>query len=481
MLTLATCRAQPHPRKRDPVLEPASSSSEPLAAPPVGASARPTLVRYGVLALSVSMAVLLYLDRMAINVAIPAIAQDLSVPIRSVADAVAAFFWSYALFQIPAGWLGDRWGGRRALTIYVVAWSLAMIGLGLVGGLAALLAMRLLLGLGQAGAYATTASFLRRWMPFDARGFANSSVSLGGRAGGVLAPILTAQLMAMVAITGVSGAQWRPVFVIYGAFGIAWAWLFWFSFRDRPSEHPRVNAAEAVLIAGPIPGEASEATTESAASHRLPISGLLASPSIWALATCNYFINVGWILVGTMLPTYLITVHGRDEVQAGFAASLVALAGMAGCLLGGFATDFLVRRLGLTWGRRVPCIISYGGAALAYLACYQLNDPAAIVALLVVASFLGDLGLGPLWCTYQDLGGPYAGTVLGIGNMCGNIGAAMAVSFVPRFAEANGWSACFLVSVAAYAIGAATWLVIEPRRPLYRAKALPGAPDGTPA
>ncbi len=151
-------------------------------------SERPTIVRYGVLALSVSMAVLLYLDRMSISVAIPAMAYDLGLTITQVADAVATFFWLYALFQIPAGWLGDRWGGRRALTLYVVAWSLATAGIGLVGGLASLVVMRALLGIGQAGAYATTASFLRRWTPFSARGFANSSVSLGGRAGGVLAP-----------------------------------------------------------------------------------------------------------------------------------------------------------------------------------------------------------------------------------------------------------------------------------------------------
>ncbi len=108
---------------------------------------------------------------------------------------------------------------------------------------------------------------------------------------------------------------------------------------------------------------------------------------------------------------------------------------MAGCLAGGFATDLLVRRLGLAWGRRVPCIISYGGAALATSFASGSTIPRAIVALLVIASFLGDFGLGSLWCTFQDIGGPYAGTVLGVGNMCGNIGAAIATSFVPRLAE----------------------------------------------
>lgn len=429
-------------------------------------TARPTMVRYGVLVLSVAMAVILYLDRMAISVAMPAIAEDLSQPIERVADSVAVFFWCYALLQIPAGWLGDRWGGRRALTLYVVAWSLAIAGMGLVTSLAGLVIMRGLLGVGQAGAYATTASFLRRWMPFDARGFANSAVSLGGRAGAVVAPVLTALAMAQVAVLSPDVARWRPVFIVYGVIGLVWALIFWRWFRDRPEEHSGVNAAERALIAGQLGDVQIE--QQPAKLLKLP-SGILAgrlvaSPSIWSLAVCNFCINVGWILLGTLLPTYLIKIHGWSEVQSGFATSLAALAGMIGCLTGGMATDRLVRRLGLVWGRRVPCMISYGGAAITYAACFFLNDPLAIVALLIVASLLGDFGLGALWCTYQDLGGSFAGTVLGVGNMCGNIGAAIGISLVPRLAENYGWSASFALSTVAYAIGGLAWLAIDPRR-----------------
>jgi ACS family glucarate transporter-like MFS transporter len=420
---------------------------------------RPTLVRYGVLAFSVAMAVILYLDRMAISVAMPAIAEDLDLPIEKVADSVAAFFWCYALLQVPAGWLGDRWGGRRALSLYVVAWSLAIAGLGLVGGLASLLIMRALLGVGQAGAYATTASFLRRWMPFSARGFANSSVSLGGRAGGALAPALTSLGMALAGAFGMAAGRWRPVFFAYGVAGLVWTLLFWRWFRDSPRAHPQANAQEVALIEGPLGAAAGHAS----ALPSLSWSAIARSRSVWILCVINYVINVGWIMVGTLLPTYLIRVHGQDEIQAGFATSLVAFAGMAGCLGGGFATDVLVRRFGLVWGRRLPCVVSEGAAAATYCVCFLLDDPRAIVALLVVASFLGDFGLGALWCTYQDIGRHYAGTMLGVGNMCGNIGAAMGASFVPRLAEAYGWSASFALSVCAYSIGALCWLLVDPR------------------
>jgi len=434
-------------------------------------SERATNVRYGVLGFSVAMAVILYLDRMAISVALPAIAQDLHLEISQVADSVAVFFWCYALCQIPGGWLGDRWGGRRALTSYVVAWSLAMAGLGLAQGLASLIAMRALLGIGQAGAYATTASFLRRWMPFERRGFANSAVSLGGRAGGVLAPALTSILMRSFALWGIEAGRWRPVFIGYGCVGLVWAFLFWRWFRDRPQLHAGVNRTELELIEGAEPVESDAAAEEVAG---LPARTLVASRNLQLLGLINFSINVGWIFVGTLLPTYLIQVHGQSEVKAGFAASLAAGAGMAGCLTGGLATDFLVGRFGLTLGRRVPGLISYGGAAVSYAICYGLEDVNAIVAVLIISSFLGDFALGALWSTYQDIGGAYAGTVLGAANMCGNIGAACAASLIVRLAAQFGWSSSFLLSAVAYFVGAAAWLFVDPRRRI----ALTSRPEG---
>jgi sugar phosphate permease len=416
-----------------------------------------------VLAFSVAMAVILYLDRMAISVAMPAIADDLKLDVSQIGDSVAAFFWCYALFQVPAGWLGDRWGGRRALVLYVVAWSLAISGMGLVGGLASLILMRGLLGIGQAGAYATTAGLLRRWMPFARRGFANSAVSLGGRAGNVLAPMLTSILMRMAAASGMEADRWRPVFIGYGFVGLIWAVLFWRWFRDEPRLHSQCNEAEVALIRGDVPAGPDAVQP---ASHKIPLRALVSSRGLQLLALINFVVNVGWIFVGTLLPTYLITEHGQGEVEAGLAASFTAAAGMAGSLCGGLATDWLVKQVGLGWGRRLPGLISCGGAALVYAACWPLDDVRAIVALLVVASFFGDFALGAMWATCQDIGGPLAGTVFGSANMCGNIGAACAASLIARLAATFGWSATFVVSSSAYFVGALAWLAIDPRVPI---------------
>jgi ACS family glucarate transporter-like MFS transporter len=135
---------------------------------------------------------------------------------------------------------------------------------------------------------------------------------------------------------------------------------------------------------------------------------------------------------------------------------------MAGCLCGGWTTDYLAHRFGIRWGRRLPCIVSYLAAAVCYATASSLNDGQAILAVLVVASFCGDFGLGAMWATFQDLGGPFSGTVLGAANMCGNIGAAVAISIVGRWLEMQSWSLIFSSSAKCYAIAAAAWLLVDP-------------------
>jgi ACS family glucarate transporter-like MFS transporter len=420
---------------------------------------RATSARYGVLAFSVAMSVILYLDRMAISVAVPAIAVDLNLRLTQVGDSVAAFFWCYALCQVPAGWLGDRWGGRRALCAYVMAWSMAMAGLGLATGLVSLFAMRGLLGVAQAGAYATTASFLRRWIPLSRRGVANSAVSLGGRAGGVLAPALTPILMAWSAVWLSQVDRWRPVFLAYALVGLLWAMLFWLWFRDDPRQHAGCNPAEIALIeeGAPLGGGAALAT------GAIPLGAMVANRALLLLSLICFLINVGWIFLATWLPTYLMDQHGASETQAGFYTSLTAFAGMGGCLAGGVATDWLMKRVGLRWGRRIPGIVAHAGAAIGLAGCWFLDNASGIVALLIVASFLGDFALGAVWATFQDIGGPYAGTVLGFANMCGNIGAAVAISVIGRLVEGYGWPATFIMASSAYLLASIAWLGVDPR------------------
>src|SRR4029450_13970579 len=150
--------------------------SNPYAAPQVEPRAvgqsweSPTAIRFLVVGLCVTMSVLLYLDRFAITPATDTILRELKLSKGEFGDAVGAFFFAYALMQVPTGWLTDTLGARWTLALYVVCWSLATIGLGLAQGLWAVWWMRLMLGVMQAGAYPAAAGLLKRWVPYSARG-----------------------------------------------------------------------------------------------------------------------------------------------------------------------------------------------------------------------------------------------------------------------------------------------------------------------
>lgn len=159
----------------------------------------PTRVRWAILAVTTLSSVLLYLDRNCVALALEAIRVDTGATQQQMGWFLSAFFWSYALGQVPAGGLSDRLGIRITLTWYILLWSLFTALLGLSTGITALIACRLGCGLAQAGAYPSCARAVRDWMPLMQRGTASSIVAFGGRLGGALAPVLTAAMMLFLA------------------------------------------------------------------------------------------------------------------------------------------------------------------------------------------------------------------------------------------------------------------------------------------
>ncbi len=157
--------------------------------------APPTRIRIGVAAVLTLMACLLYLDRFAVSIATEYIREDLRMTQTQMSWFLSAFFWSYALSQVPSGWLSDRFGPRLMLTVYILAWSAFTGLLGLAAAVWLVLHLRLYIGAAQAGAFPVCGGLIRAWFPISQRGTASSIIALGGRAGAVLAPILTAWLM----------------------------------------------------------------------------------------------------------------------------------------------------------------------------------------------------------------------------------------------------------------------------------------------
>ena len=190
------------------------------------------------------VAIMLYLDRVCLSILGTSIKKDLDFNEVQFANLLSAFFWAYALCQIPAGWIGDRYGPRIALGIYLFFWSLCTGLMGMVSGYGLFLLLRLGCGLFEAGAYPLANGIVRKWVPLSGRGTASGIVAIGGRLGGAIAPMLTNFLAA-----GASDG-WRKPFIIYGLIGMVGAIIFWVWYRDEPSQHPLVNQAEIDLING---------------------------------------------------------------------------------------------------------------------------------------------------------------------------------------------------------------------------------------
>jgi sugar phosphate permease len=424
------------------------------------------------------MSILLYLDRFALSPATDAILRELQLTKEQFGRTYFAFFFAYACMQVPAGWLSDNFGARTTLALYVIGWSLATIGLGLAGGLAAIVLVRLLLGVTQAGAYPAAASLLKRWIPASGRGRANSGVAMGGRAGGLIAFFCTPLLMLLVGKwLGWEIGRWRMVFAMYGCLGFVWAAFFWSLFRDSPRSHVWCNAAEAELIEG------AQGRAEPPSSLGLPVVAMLQSPEIWLLCAFNSAVNVGWIFLVSWLPQYLIETHGSyvaehigdKTVVASAMTAATGLAGMCGGLLGGLATDHLVQRFGLRWGRRLPGMCAGCLVCTLYLLASQVHSLWLFVGCMVAVSFTIDFGLGASWASYQDIGGRNVASVLGVGNMCGNLAAGGFAWLIGKLADLDRWQTVFLISAGAMALNAMCWSFFDATRPIDRPSGQPAA------
>jgi ACS family glucarate transporter-like MFS transporter len=414
------------------------------------------------------MGMLLYLDRYALSPVTGTLLAELKVTKEQLGRTVFfAFFFAYALLQVPAGWLSDTFGARRMLTLYVAVWSLATFSMGLVNGLAAIFFVRFVLGVFQAGAYPTAASLLKRWFPYGSRGRASSAVSMGGRAGGLLSFAITPALVLLVGhLLGWETGRWRVVFALYGALGLVWVVLFVWLYRDSPREHPWCNAAEVELITPTGMAAAAHLTTRPA----LPVWKILTSKEVALMCVIGFCVDVGWVFLVSWLPQYLVETYGDylqhnvgdQQVVSGLMTALTGLAGMIGTLLGGLATDGFVVRFGPIWGRRLPGVIAGVLVAGLYLLAPRAPNVWWFIGSMAAISLSIDFCLGAMWATYQDIGGRHVASVLGLGNMCASFGSAAFTWFSGSLADHKQWNTVFLLAALAMAVATVSWLLLNP-------------------
>lgn len=412
----------------------------------------PTRTRYFVVVFAVALAVIQYIDRVCISQAAPLITAEFRLTPVQMGYIFAAFTWAYALFEIPGGWLGDKLGPRKVLTRVVLWWSFFTAATGWTWSFVSLAVTRALFGAGEAGCFPNLTKVFTTWLRSDERVKAQSILWLSARWGGAFTPLLVVLVLQFVG--------WRRSFEIFGVLGVVWAVAFFLWFRDDPREHPAVNAAERALLTG-------TANLDSAHAD-VPWRRFLSSPTTWLLWGQYFCLSYGWYFYPTWLPTYLQEARGQVMAKGALLAGLPLFFGGIGCLLSGFATARLARRIGVAWARRGLAALGFTGASAMLLLSVRLQDPTWAMVAMGMASFCNDLAMPPAWGACMDVGGRFAGTYSGSMNMMGNFGGVAGPIVVGYILQATGhnWALTFYVSAAVYLLGAILWLFIDPVTPL---------------
>ncbi|MSR53191.1 MAG: MFS transporter [Gemmataceae bacterium] len=435
------------------------------------AKTRPTNVRYMVVAVSAFAAMWMYIDRVCFSTLSPAIGHDLGIDPANMSKVLGAFFFTYALFQVPVGLLADRFGPRIVLTICIIAWSICTAATSLATGAIGLLMVRLCLGITEAGAYPAAAGLVRRWSSPTERGLLSSIVSFGGRAGGALAPMLT--VFAAVTLLGNSATgeqNWRGVFLLYGALGLVAAVLFWFISRDNPSRHPWANEAEAARVPQAEASPQKKSFGGQLNAFLMGVMSFISSRNMWLFGAMQFFVNVSWVFLITSLPSYLVDRFAVDKAEVGKMQTVALTIGLLGMGSGGFFADAMFRWLGPRWGRSVPVAIVMILCAGTYALATQLPSAWGVIIALGLMAFLVDLGIPTIWAFAQDVGGKNVGAALGWGNMIGNFGAAVSPYMLQKIREEFGWDVAFFLCSGSFVLAGFCGLCLNATIPVVQVK-----------
>lgn len=397
-----------------------------------------------------------YLDRVNISIAGGSIAEAYHLSDVQLGKVFSAMLIGYALFQTVAGRLADRFGPRRVLTAGVAWWGIftaltALVPAHIAGAIFVFMAVRFLLGAGEAVIYPSANQFISRWIPAAERGIANGWIFAGVGAGAGLTPLLITRLMLRYG--------WRSSFWVCAGIGFVAAGVWYWIARDTPAEHRHVIESELRLIRSGL-------TVGSTKDSLVPWRRVLRSKEVWAI-TVSYFCYgyVAWIFFSWFY-LYLAKVRHLELKTSALYTMLPFLAMLVCCLAGGALNDRLTKWKGPRLGRCGVAAISIAIAG-AFIALGSQVESARLASV-VLAGGAGALYLSQssFWSVTADIGGASAGSISGFMNMGNQIGAALTAIVTPWLATQFSWTASFFVAAALCLVGAVSWLTVDPLRQL---------------
>ena len=390
-------------------------------------------VRHRVLGFLSILSVIMYLDRVCISVAGPRMQEALSLSPEQWGWVTGVFTFSYALFEIPSGSLGDRIGPRRVLTRIVLWWSAFTSLTGAVTSFIPLVLVRFAFGMGEAGAAPNLGITIARWFPLRERARAWGITLMSLQIGGALAPPLVIRIQ--------QAYGWQASFYIFGLVGVLWciAWYIWF--RDFPNEMPGMSATEI-----------AESESIPAPHLALPWSTALRSANLWRVVLMAGCVGYSMSFFQSWLGTYMAKARGFTETGLLY-ASLPFIVGAVANIIGGLTGDKLVHARGLRQGRRTMILAGYGGATVFLAIGMLLPDKYASLAALSLAYGGITLAQPALMGICLDIGGKFGGAITGAMNTFAYGGAFLSSVIYGYLVASYGYTIPFIPMIILMAIG----------------------------
>src|SRR6266516_2478187 len=424
-------------------------------------------VRWLLIAWMFVISAVAYLDRVNLSVAGTSIEREFGLDHVHLGWVLSAFVFGYAVFQAPGGRLADRFGPRRIISAGTIWWAIftsltALVSARIAGALFVLIAVRFLLGIGEAVVYPAGNRLVASWIPSWERGIANGVIFAGVGAGaGITPPLITYILL---------HHGWRWSFWVSALIGLAVGVVWFVIARDKPEEHAMVTPGEAAHIRLGIPATAPQ--------RPLPWRSIFASKDV-AAVTLSYFcygyvayIFFAWFFI------YLNAVRGLNLKTSSYYSTLPFLAMAAGSTLGGWISDLITKAFGKRAGRcGVACASMCFCAVFVAIGSYAQD---ARIASIILAGGAGALYLSQssFWSVTSEIGGSSAGSVSGVMNMGGQFGGMVTASLTPLIAKYFGWNTSFFVAAALCSVGALLWLLVDAgKAPLLENRENWGTPD----
>jgi nitrate/nitrite transporter NarK len=396
-------------------------------------------MRYLVLAFLCLVAVIAYVQRLGVQTADKQLQAEFHVNTEQLGTLGTAWLIGYAITQVPAGWLADRIGSRLALGGFAVLWSLLAGSIGLCGDFGQLVALWFAMGLAMGGVFPCAAKAIGAWFPDTEKATASGLLGSFTLLGTAAASFLTARLLALP-------LSWRWVYLIYGVVGVLWAVVYLAAVPER---------AGGRSLAPPM--------------TRDDWSRLVRSGPLWFLCGQQFFRAGAMIFFLNWFPKFLRESRQFSETEAGDYAACVNLAALVGGVLGGFFSDWLLRKTGLRrLSRQGLAVVAMSAAGGLVLLTRGIEDPLAAVAIFAIGAFVATFGGVAGYTTAIEFGGRRIGLVFSLMNMAGNLGAALVNQAVGSLKERTGsWDIALAAIAVIFLVDAICWALLNPKEPLF--------------